>query len=76
MNKWKEIWETKGDVKEANTIIDLIKIKGFDTGAGSYTEKDWEALVRDLIEEIKLEENMSVLEIGCGCGAFLYQIKK
>tara|TARA_B100000900_G_C20600814_1_gene725523 strand:+ start:5740 stop:6471 length:732 start_codon:yes stop_codon:yes gene_type:complete len=73
--KWKNIWNKRKIVKELKTKItlaDLIEADGFDTGATSYREKSWRTMVRDFCNRVTFNEDSNVLEIGCGCGAFLY----
>ena len=72
---WKDIWNNKKIKKEFDTkmtLAELIKADGFDTGVGSYTEESWRTLVADFCNRVVLNKDSNVLEIGCGCGAFLY----
>ena len=80
MNKnWKQIWEQKSNKASSEieiSIKKLISLNGFDTGVGSYDEKNWLKMVSDFCLRAPVFENSKILEIGCGCGAFLYQINQ
>ena len=72
---WNDIWNSKSIKTRPNfklTLVDLIEADGFDTGVGSYTEESWRTLVADFCNRVALKSNSNVLEIGCGCGAFIY----
>lgn len=74
-NNWKDIWSNKTVNKKIETKItlaELIEANGFDTGFGSYNEENWRTLVADFCNRVALDKQNNVLEIGCGCGAFLY----
>lgn len=75
IKNWKDIWNNKAIRKEFDTKITLAQLMeadGFDTGVGSYSEENWRTLVADFCKRVALNKNTNVLEIGCGCGAFLY----
>lgn len=65
---WREIWETKG----RHGGGDLHQIDGNDLL--SLTE--WENTVATLIKPLALHPGMSVVELGCGAGAFLAALKR
>lgn len=77
MNKWKEIWTKEERVH--NTVLEvLIKANGFDTGSGSFTVEKWKEYTSSLFSKIDSRivgrDKFSIFEIGCGAGAFLYQL--
>ena len=78
MNKnWKQIWEKKSiKVGSDISLKKVISLNGFDTGVGSYDEENWLKLVSDFCFRAPVFENSKILEVGCGCGAFLYQINQ
>ena len=87
MNNWKKVWNKRKlpvpECKELNEEInredenflsELIKINGFDGGSG---KSDIAAVIwkvyRDLIKKcLNIQDDDSLFEVGCGCGAMLY----
>ena len=75
--KWKQIWEKKSIKVDSDiSLKKLISLNGFDTGVGSYDEENWLKMVSDFCFRAPVFENSKILEVGCGCGAFLYQINQ
>ena len=69
---WKDIWEKKGHVSlERIELKELIAIDGFDTGAGQFPIQSWLSFVEAIRARLDIREGYSVLEVGCGAGAFL-----
>lgn len=54
------------------TIDDMIRIDGFDSGAGDHTAESWLSFTQFVYDNLGLTPDSSILEVGCGCGAFLY----
>lgn len=76
-NRWKSIWGTKTVLADNQINLDnLIKLNGFDSGFSNYDATTWKLLVADVCSRTKLARDQRVLEIGCGSGAFLWQIGK
>ena len=72
-DKWHQIWSSKTLLNSSKIKLeDLIKLNGFNTGVGDYNVETWTALIDDFSERVGLTNNKNILEIGCGCGAFLY----
>jgi len=71
---WREIWAKRNFQNESSiTLIQkLIWMNGFDSPLGSMYESDWRAFVEKISKRIKIKENSSIFEIGCGSGAFLF----
>ena len=65
---WQEIWEAKASRGET----ELHRIDGNDL----LTIEEWECTVRAVTAPLSLRAGMSVLELGCGAGAFLAVLKK
>ena len=73
MNNWKKIWNKNERVNEI--ILDmLIKADGFDSPTGGFILEDWTIYTNDLYKKISIQENDSIFEVGCGCGAFIYPL--
>jgi len=66
-NDWKNIWDKKYLTNAPSYIMD-----GFD----NLSISQWEHLVDVFCSLIQIDENSDILDIGCGSGAFLEQIKK
>ena len=73
MDKWREIWN-KSDRIDDYILETLIKADGFDSGAGSFTLKNWKTYTQDFYNILSIKSNESVFDIGCGSGAFLYPL--
>jgi trans-aconitate methyltransferase len=72
---WKEIWN-KRKTTEALDLGELIKLDGFDTGAGKIEPKEWREYTDIIAKKLSLKNGQSVFEVGCGSGAFLYSLKE
>lgn len=74
---WQSIWRSKNVTIEGDDVLSaLIKADGFDTGFGDYDAPAWREMVKDAFDKIHIDDTSTVLEIGCGSGAFLYEISK
>ena len=70
---WKNIWDKKGlNFSENLTLKNLISIDGFDnSGKEVLNEESWMEYVRYICSVVNINSKKSILEIGCGSGAFL-----
>jgi SAM-dependent methyltransferase len=78
VSDWKAIWTNRaGKVQKSGTspLDDLLALNGFDGGAGSVHADDWLAFVSSIVDECEIKKGDSVLELGCGAGAFLYALQ-
>ena len=73
MDKWQEIWNKSNRIDDY-ILETLIKADGFDSGAGSFTLKNWKIYTQQLYNKLSVKSNESVYDIGCGSGAFLYPL--
>ena len=74
-NNWKNIWDKKGDqILSMNdpALTDMIREDGFDSGAGDHTTESWLELAGMVYGKLGINTATRVLEVGCGCGAFVY----
>ena len=74
---WKEIWGKRtysGD--QILNLEALIKLDGFDSGAGRIEAADWQTYAEIIAKKIEMFDGASVYEIGCGAGAFLYAFRE
>jgi hypothetical protein len=77
-NNWKNIWDNReipaleGDY--GNVLSELIKINGFDGGSGKsgIIVEAWNGYIQYIKNQLGIQDNDSLFEIGCGCGAILY----
>ena len=65
---WQKIWSRKYD--SHSSIADLHVAAGYDM----LTSKQWQKLTHFFISKLGLKSTDKVLEVGCGCGAFLNQL--
>jgi SAM-dependent methyltransferase len=82
MENWKKIWEKRNTSfakeNEEDILMNLIQIDGFDGGGGDscITVESWIKYVSRIESELSAHETDSIFEVGCGCGAILYPLKK
>lgn len=75
MTSWEAVWEARRlDPAAASTLAALMAADGLDTGFGSVSEEHWTSFVRSVETTLRLEPGRSVFEVGCGAGAFLYDL--
>lgn len=73
MNNWLKIWDKR--ITSSNyedTLEELIRLDGFDNGAGVIKKSDWLEYISWISKICDIKLNDSIFEVGCGCGAFLY----
>lgn len=77
-NNWLNVWgkrKVQSDVIDSqNILLELIRADGFDTGYGDYSVEQWNIMVAGAAKRLGINEKVKVLEVGCGAGAFLYQL--
>lgn len=72
MSRWPEIWGGRAATAEAVSLADLIRLDGFDLGAGKVDEQAWYGYVAELARRLGMVAGDSVYEVGCGGGALLF----
>lgn len=76
-NKWQSIWNKREIPNDKKINLEmLIKLDGFDSGAGYINPSDWRKSVLNTIKIIGINSGDSVFEVGCGSGAYLYAINE
>lgn len=80
---WQKIWSSRKIdklnellINENEILRNLLLLDGFDSPTGNIIVSSWESFIRRLIEELSINSNNSVYEVGCGGGAFLYPFYK
>lgn len=74
---WKAVWDRRGDRGEgAAALEDLVKLDGFDSGAGRIEVDQWRRYAGIIAEKLGLRSGETVYEVGCGAGAFLYALRE
>ncbi len=70
---WDDIWKGRQVSAEGTpSLPDLLRADGYDTGFGDVDERAWEEYVSGWMDNLGVSPAMSVYEVGCGAGAFLY----
>ena len=66
--KWKSIWVKKGLIEG----VPLHQADGFD----SLSQDEWDDMVYQVTQNLGLKDGSSILDCGCGAGAFLLSLTK
>ncbi len=69
---WKQIWNKNAKKITPKNLKDLIKLNGHSSATSEIKEKDWKKYTNYFTKKYNFKQNHSILEIGCGSGAFLY----
>ena len=72
MDSWKRIWNKREIEHGDDTLLSLIRLDGFDEGAGNISQVNWIEYVNWIKGKLDIDETDSIFEIGCGGGAFIY----
>lgn len=74
---WQQIWEARRiDPSRPSVLAQLLAADGMDTGFGSVGEQAWSRYVLDTARTIGIEPGSTVFEVGCGAGAWLYELDR
>jgi SAM-dependent methyltransferase len=73
-NKWRSIWNKRKVFKYKKINLNkLIMLNGYDSlSSKNYNQNTWKILIKDFLNRSKLNPQKKILEIGCGCGAFIF----
>ena len=70
---WQQVWENRDTDTQNPTLSELIRMDGFDSGFGTFQRNDWLAYIYQFRKHLHIESSeISLYEVGCGAGAFLY----
>lgn len=69
---WKQIWNKNAIKIKPKNLIDLLKLNGHSSATSEINQKEWKKYTNYFIKKYDINQNHSILEIGCGSGAFLY----
>ena len=74
---WQQVWESRRlDPSRPSVLAQLLAADGMDTGFGSVGEEAWSRYVLDTARTIGIEPGSTVFEVGCGAGAWLYELDR
>jgi SAM-dependent methyltransferase len=74
---WRQIWNGRRIAQDARQDLrELLRVDGFDSGAGRYAVEDFRQYVGMVIERTGMDNETSVYEVGCGAGAFLVGLRE
>jgi SAM-dependent methyltransferase len=72
---WRQVWAARAlDPSKGSTLAQLMAADGLDTGFGNVSEDAWREFVRRQAASLGLGAGSTVFEVGCGSGAFLYEL--
>ncbi|HEY1620786.1 MAG TPA: methyltransferase domain-containing protein [Streptosporangiaceae bacterium] len=75
--QWQRIWRSRpAPATGATGLADLLAADGYDNAFGHIPESAWRQMVAYWREALGITPGMSVFEIGCGAGAFLYDFHR
>lgn len=66
---WNDVWENKAEAIETPSLIDLMRMDGYDISCSSVGPEELVKFTLNLKEKLKLQEASHILEVGCGAGA-------
>jgi len=74
---WKQVWDARRlDASLPSVLARLLAADGMDTGFGSVGEEPWRQYVLETAAAIGIQPHNSVFEVGCGAGAWLYELSR
>ena len=74
---WREVWSRRQlDPSRGSVQAQLLAADGFDTGFGDIETESWQQFVRYWTAKLNASAGTCVFEVGCGAGAFLYEMHR
>jgi len=71
---WKKVWDARQLPAAGSLLARLMGADGLDTAFSTVGEEAWRRFVLETADAIGITPGCSVFEVGCGSGAFLYQL--
>jgi trans-aconitate methyltransferase len=72
---WREVWDSRRlDSHRGSTLAQLMAADGLDTGFGEPSEEAWRSYVIETSARLGIAPPSSVFEVGCGAGAYLWEL--
>ncbi|MBY0248925.1 MAG: methyltransferase domain-containing protein [Nitrospiraceae bacterium] len=71
MNRWSEVWSNRSVAAGAISLEELIRLDGFDHGAGKVDTRAWTRYCDELAKRLGIAPADTIFEVGCGAGALL-----
>lgn len=74
--RWADTWAARRlDPAHGSVLALLLAANGYDSPtAGGIDEHDWRAFVRGWATRLGISAGATVFDVGCGAGAFLYEL--
>ncbi|QIR39092.1 class I SAM-dependent methyltransferase [Tolypothrix sp. PCC 7910] len=72
---WFNIWNNRNinGLNDHNSILEfLLAVDGYDTEYAKIEKQDWLNYLQKISNKLNINSQHSLLELGCGAGAFLY----
>ncbi len=74
---WRDVWSRRQlDPSRGNLQAQLLAADGFDTGFGDIETESWQQFVRYWAAKLNAGAGTCVFEVGCGAGAFLFEMHR
>lgn len=74
--QWKHVWDSKNLSSGGSTLARLLAADGYDTQFAALDERSWVEFVHRRATDLGITGERSVFEVGCGAGAFLYELHR
>lgn len=74
---WKRVWDNRSlDPTAGSTLAQLMAADGLDSAFSGLQPDAWTKFVLTTADRLRLAPGMSVFEVGCGAGAFLFDLQR
>lgn len=71
---WQSVWDRRTLDRSRPLLEALMAADGLDTGFGNVSVESWRAFVQRIGTRLMLDDKSAIYEVGCGAGAFLYEL--
>lgn len=78
IQSWKDVWNSKIGIKKSKRLTKsyLLKLNGYDSCSAKISFKEWKKYTDFFLKKYNIKSCNSILDIGCGSGAFLLPFYK